>query len=249
MTSAAPRWRRQSVKPPVEAPASRARRPATGTGKRSSAASSFSPPRPTKRGPGPTTSTACPGSTRWAGFEAGAPPTSTRPAATASRACSRVGARPRRTSSTSRRRRRVSRSGGRGLLGRLPCARRLPGRGLLGARRLLGRRLPRAGRLLGGLGGRLLGPGGLLGGGLPGAGRLAGGGSGCGARGRGGAGAEAVHRVAQGLDVVAVGQPQRGHLLADLVADGLQEPLGVLAALLEDLLHEARRLLGLHLAC
>ena len=44
-----PRRKRQSVKPPVDAPASRQRRPATSTAKRSSAASSFSPPRDTKR--------------------------------------------------------------------------------------------------------------------------------------------------------------------------------------------------------
>ncbi len=52
-TSAAPRCRRQSVKPPVDAPASRQRRPATGTANCSIAASSFSPPRETNRGRGP----------------------------------------------------------------------------------------------------------------------------------------------------------------------------------------------------
>ena len=41
------------MKPPVEAPASRARRPVTGTAKRASAASSFSPPRLTKGAGGP----------------------------------------------------------------------------------------------------------------------------------------------------------------------------------------------------
>ena len=50
---AAPRWRRQSVKPPVEAPASRARRPRTSMREASRAASSFSPPRLTKRLAGP----------------------------------------------------------------------------------------------------------------------------------------------------------------------------------------------------
>ena len=52
-TDAAPCWSRQSVNPPVEAPTSRARRRVTSTAKRLSAASSFSPPRPTKRGRGP----------------------------------------------------------------------------------------------------------------------------------------------------------------------------------------------------
>ena len=41
------------MKPPVEAPASRARRPVTAIGKRSSAASSLRPPRPTKGDGGP----------------------------------------------------------------------------------------------------------------------------------------------------------------------------------------------------
>src|SRR2546430_150554 len=44
-TRAAPRWSRQSVKPPVEAPTSRQTRPATFIWKASSAWASFSPPR------------------------------------------------------------------------------------------------------------------------------------------------------------------------------------------------------------
>ena len=48
----APAWSRQSVNPPVEAPASRHRRPSTSMAKRSSAACSFSPPRLTN-GDGP----------------------------------------------------------------------------------------------------------------------------------------------------------------------------------------------------
>ena len=47
-----PVWRRQSVKPPVDAPASRQRRSTTTTGKRSSAAASLSPPRETKQATG-----------------------------------------------------------------------------------------------------------------------------------------------------------------------------------------------------
>ena len=46
-TCAAPCWRRQSVKPPVDAPASSARTPSTRTANRASAAASFSPPRDT----------------------------------------------------------------------------------------------------------------------------------------------------------------------------------------------------------
>ena len=43
------------MNPPVDAPRSIARRPSTSTANRSRAASSFSPPRPTKRGGGPWT--------------------------------------------------------------------------------------------------------------------------------------------------------------------------------------------------
>ena len=50
----APRWSRQSVKPPVDAPASRHAPPGHVDAEASSAASSFSPPRPTKRGGGPS---------------------------------------------------------------------------------------------------------------------------------------------------------------------------------------------------
>ena len=54
-TMAAPRWSRQSVKPPVDGAGVEARRPPTSMPKRSRAASSLSPPRPTKRGGGPAT--------------------------------------------------------------------------------------------------------------------------------------------------------------------------------------------------
>ncbi len=59
-TSAAPRWSRQSVNPPVDAPASSARNPRTSVPNTFSACSSFSPPRPTNRGGGPLTTRASP---------------------------------------------------------------------------------------------------------------------------------------------------------------------------------------------
>ena len=49
-TCAAPRWSRQSVKPPVDAPTSTARRPATSTPNASSAPASLRPPRETNVG-------------------------------------------------------------------------------------------------------------------------------------------------------------------------------------------------------
>ena len=56
-----------------------ARRPSTSMAKRSRAASSFSPPRPTNRGGGPLISTGSPRSTRRAALVATAPDTRTRP--------------------------------------------------------------------------------------------------------------------------------------------------------------------------
>ena len=50
ITRAAPRWRRTSVKPPVDAPTSRQSSPAGSTPNASSACASFSPPRETNRG-------------------------------------------------------------------------------------------------------------------------------------------------------------------------------------------------------
>ena len=79
-TCSAPRWSRQSVKPPVEAPASRAVRPATSIPNASRAASSLSPPRLTKRGPGPRRATGSSASTMRAALVAGTPRTITRPA-------------------------------------------------------------------------------------------------------------------------------------------------------------------------
>src|SRR5215207_2709686 len=107
-TCTAPAWRRQSVKPPVEAPASRARRPRASTSKRSSAAASFSPPRDTKRGGSPVIWMGSSAATSRVGAGAGLPPTRTRPAAIASTAWRRLPSIPRRTSSASSRRRTVT---------------------------------------------------------------------------------------------------------------------------------------------
>ena len=104
-TEAAPCCRRQSVNPPVEAPASSARRPATSTANRSSAATSFSPPRETKRAGGPSRWTGSSGDTSRPGRSARAPETSTSPASMASCARARDSVSPRRTSSRSSRRR------------------------------------------------------------------------------------------------------------------------------------------------
>ena len=139
------------MKPPVEAPASRARRPSTATAKPSRAASSFSPPRPTKRGGSPRMSTGSPGATRRAGLVAMAPPTVTLPASIRAWACWRESTRPRRTSSASSRRRAASYLAAgflaAGFLAAGFAGGRLPGRGLPG-RRLL-RRLLDGGDALG----------------------------------------------------------------------------------------------------
>ena len=103
-----------SVKPPVEAPASSARRPSTATGKASRAPSSLCAPAGDPAGlrrdrcgrrPG------CPASTPVAGLVAAVPATATRPSAMSATACSRERARPRRTSSASSRLRRAIRAG------------------------------------------------------------------------------------------------------------------------------------------
>ncbi len=83
ITRAAPRWRRQSVKPPVDAPASRARAPFTSTRNCRSAAASLSPPLLTKDGPGPRTRTGSDRATRRAALSAGAPEMVTLPASMA----------------------------------------------------------------------------------------------------------------------------------------------------------------------
>src|SRR5512133_1798557 len=100
LTRAAPRWRRQSVKPPVDAPTSSAAAPPGSIPKVSSAPESFSPPRDTKRGPS-VTSIDAPSRTAAPALLTRCPSTDTLPARTAARACSLDGARPRLTSSTS----------------------------------------------------------------------------------------------------------------------------------------------------
>ena len=99
------------MNPPVDAPASRARRSRTVTANRSSPAANFSPPRDTNRGGSPTTWIGSPTPTSRAGACAGLPPTRTRPAAIASTACRRLPSSPRRTSSVSSRRRTVTGAG------------------------------------------------------------------------------------------------------------------------------------------
>ncbi len=91
------------MNPPVEAPASSAIAPRTSMAKRSRAASSFSPPRPTKRGGGPETTIGSAGSTSRAARAATVPLTSTRPASISAAAWLRLAARWRRTSSASSR--------------------------------------------------------------------------------------------------------------------------------------------------
>ena len=103
-TDAAPRWSTQSVKPPVEAPASSTRRPATSTAKVASAASSFSPPRLTNRGPGRARHRLV-GGDQARHLERRRAPHGDPPAATAGWASLRLVASPRRTSSASSRRR------------------------------------------------------------------------------------------------------------------------------------------------
>ena len=102
MTRAAPRWSRQSTKPPVEAPTSSAERPATSIPNVSSAASSFSPARETNRGRS-LRARAAPESTRVPALSPTCPPTSTNPAMIRARAAVRLGARPRENTSSSRR--------------------------------------------------------------------------------------------------------------------------------------------------
>src|SRR5581483_9481841 len=96
ITRAAPRFSRQSVKPPVEAPTSRQSRPATSTPSASRALASFSPPREAKRRPSSTISSAS-SATSWPGFTSLGPlgPSRTRPARIEAAASLRERARPR----------------------------------------------------------------------------------------------------------------------------------------------------------
>ena len=93
------------MNPPVEAPASRATRPATSMPKRSSAAPSFSPPRETNRRAGAARTIGSSGPTSVPALAAGRPPTVTFPDRMASPASDRVVAMARLTISTSSRRR------------------------------------------------------------------------------------------------------------------------------------------------
>ena len=68
-TCSAPRWSRQSVKPPVEAPTSSARRSSTANSSASRALASLIPPRETNGGRA-TTSTSTSSATSWPGFSA-----------------------------------------------------------------------------------------------------------------------------------------------------------------------------------
>ncbi len=104
-TCAAPARSSTSVKPPVDAPASRQRLPATSRPENAaSAPASLCPPRDTYCGPASASSatvTAASLATWVAGLAATWPPIATRPAAISSAACSRDLASPRRTSSAS----------------------------------------------------------------------------------------------------------------------------------------------------
>ena len=106
-TRAAPRWRRQSVNPPVEHPISMHVRPVGSTPNASSAPASLSPPRPTY-GILPFTWIGAPGSMRAAGDSSRSPPHETSPAMHRRRASSRSAARPWAMSSSSTRTRRMA---------------------------------------------------------------------------------------------------------------------------------------------
>src|SRR5262245_30607304 len=106
MTCAAPDCSSTSVKPPVDAPASRHWRPATRSpGKATSAPASFAPPRDAYCGsrPAPVTRIGSPAATWVADLPAAWPATNTRPSATRLAACSRDRASPLLTSSASSR--------------------------------------------------------------------------------------------------------------------------------------------------
>src|SRR6185312_5804530 len=104
MTSRAPRSSSTSVKPPVEAPASRQRRPAGSISRASSAPISLWAPREAHcRSAVSTTMTGVSRSTTVAAFSAVMPRTVTRPCSISSAACPRERAMPRRTSSASSR--------------------------------------------------------------------------------------------------------------------------------------------------
>ena len=96
-TRRAPRCRRQSVNPPVEAPRSAATRPSGRMSKTSRAFSSFSPPRLAKGRPRPRTSSSAVRGIRVPGLSMRCPDMKTSPAISRAWAFSRLGARPRST--------------------------------------------------------------------------------------------------------------------------------------------------------
>src|SRR3954452_6744683 len=112
ITCSAPACSRQSVKPPVEAPTSRQRRPAGSTPSASSALRSLIPPRETYGG-GASTPSSTSGSTSWPGLAALASPGPSRtwPAITAAAARLRDAKSPRSASRESRRTRATGANG------------------------------------------------------------------------------------------------------------------------------------------
>src|SRR5438445_2175893 len=102
-TRRAPRASNRSVKPPVEAPTSRATAPVGSMAHWSSARCSLSAPRLTYSGPPEITSTAASSETLSAGRVATTPPTRTRPPRISDCARSRVSASPRLTRTRSSR--------------------------------------------------------------------------------------------------------------------------------------------------
>ena len=100
-TRAAPRRNNTSVKPPVDAPTSRAVRPATTTPSASSACASLTPPRLTYGWSAAAKATLASSGTAVPAFDTVAPSTRTCPASTSARARARVGASPRSTTSAS----------------------------------------------------------------------------------------------------------------------------------------------------
>ena len=237
-TRAAPRRSRQSVNPPVDAPASSASRRSGSTPKRSSAAASLSPPRETNPALARAATTiATSAATMEDGLTAVAPPTRTRPESTAVRASSRSPARPLRTISVSSLRRTGVASVARvSCRSRRETARRDAVRGLLRGRAL----------------GRALLRGALLGRALPRGAPLP-------------AVLKRSNALAKHLDLLAGGQSRRLHLTFDFLRDEgrdtLPVPRGPLQQILlrllellavgslQQLLREFARLRGRELAC
>ena len=102
-TRRAPRWSRQSVKPPVEAPTSTATRSFTSSPKVTSACANLIPPRETKGMGSPRRRSAACAPTKSPALSTGRSPSSTWPARMSALAFSRVGASPCSTSARSAR--------------------------------------------------------------------------------------------------------------------------------------------------